>query len=162
CQARPCLPRCKGRSTMHTTTRRSASWVCSTASRNAPSCWRGGCRACTSTRSTGGGPRWRSSPPCAASSSSRRSTLRFLPIYGEVARNAPEGLSPRLLPIHREVARNAPEGLSPRLLPIHGEVARNAPEGLTQDSYFDRTDMPLNGPEKEVTPTNRVLPSRAS
>src|SRR5207248_10367767 len=122
------------------------------------SCRKRACQACTPTRSTGRRPRWRSWPPCATSSSSPRSTVRFLPIHGEVARNAPEGLSPRLLPIHREVARNAPEGLTPRLLPIHGEVARNAPEGLTQDSYFDRTDMPLNGPEKEVTPTNRVLP----
>src|SRR5207253_10810224 len=36
-------------------------------------------------------------------------------------------------------------GAHPKLLPIHGEVARNAPEGLTQATYFERTDMPLNG-----------------
>src|SRR5438045_1634738 len=53
----------------------------------------------------------------------------------------------RLLPIHGEVAPKAPEGLEADLpvLPIHGEVAPKAPEGLESNS-MPLVDLAAAGP----------------
>ena len=64
----------------------------------------------------------------------------LLPIYGEVAPKAPEGLVSFTSPLAGEVGPKGRVGsgdmhfpsMGRLLLPIHGEVAPKAPEGLCQ------------------------------